>query len=115
MIVEHPSERAILVHLDVYAPEVREDPYEFQNWQCRQVLSLLVCKCSAATTHCALLIGSGKVEELRQLVLSEQADLVIFNHALTASQEQLRKCSRVPSTGQGRTDSRYICATCTNL
>src|SRR5699024_2154059 len=35
-----------------------------------------------------LLIGSGKVEELRQLVLSEQADLVIFNHALTASQER---------------------------
>ena len=29
------------------------------------------------------LIGSGKVEELRDLVHAEEADLVIFNHTLT--------------------------------
>lgn len=34
------------------------------------------------------LVGSGKVEELRDLVKSEAADLVIFNHTLTPSQER---------------------------
>lgn len=34
------------------------------------------------------LIGSGKVEELRDLVKAEQVDLVIFNHTLTPSQER---------------------------
>jgi GTP-binding protein HflX len=34
------------------------------------------------------LIGSGKVDELHQLVQSSQAELVIFNHTLTPSQER---------------------------
>ncbi|HZJ93086.1 MAG TPA: ribosome rescue GTPase HflX [Thiopseudomonas sp.] len=89
MIAENPSERAILVHLDGHAPEVREDPYEFQE---------LVVSAGAAIASfvsvsrhqptARFLIGSGKVEELRQLVIAEQADLVIFNHALTPSQER---------------------------
>ncbi|HZJ94189.1 MAG TPA: ribosome rescue GTPase HflX [Thiopseudomonas sp.] len=89
MIVEHPSERAILVHLDVYAPEVREDPYEFQELAVSAgavIASFVNVPLQQPTAR--FLIGSGKVEELRQLVLSEQADLVIFNHALTASQER---------------------------
>lgn len=89
LIAENPSERAILVHLDGHAPEVREDPYEFQE---------LVVSAGAAIASfvsvsrhqptARFLIGSGKVEELRQLVIAEQADLVIFNHALTPSQER---------------------------
>lgn len=89
MIVEHPGERAILVHLDVYAPEVREDPYEFQELavSAGAVIASFV-NVPLQQPSARFLIGSGKVEELRQLVLSEQADLVIFNHALTASQER---------------------------
>jgi len=89
LIVEHPSERAILVHLDVYAPEVREDPYEFQELavSAGAVIASFV-NVPLQQPSARFLIGSGKVEELRQLVLSEQADLVIFNHALTASQER---------------------------
>src|SRR5690606_38690017 len=34
------------------------------------------------------LVGSGKVEELRDLVVGDQIDLVIFNHVLTPSQER---------------------------
>src|SRR5690606_39820868 len=34
------------------------------------------------------LIGSGKVEELRDLVKEAEAELVIFNHSLTPSQER---------------------------
>ena len=34
------------------------------------------------------LVGSGKVEELRDLVKAEKSDIVIFNHVLTPSQER---------------------------
>ncbi len=89
MTVEHPGERAILVHLDGRAPEVREDPYEFQELAVSA--GAVIARFVSVARHqptARFLIGSGKVEELRQLVLVEQADLVIFNHALTPSQER---------------------------
>lgn len=83
------GERAILVHLDGQDPEVREDPQEFQE----------LALSAGAETACFVsvprqrptakyLIGSGKVAELRELVQSLQAELVIFNHVLTPSQER---------------------------
>jgi GTP-binding protein HflX len=83
------GERAILVHLDGQDPEAREDPQEFQE----------LALSAGAETACFVtvprqrptakyLIGSGKVSELRELVQSEQAELVIFNHVLTPSQER---------------------------
>ncbi len=83
------GERAILVHLDGQDPEAREDPQEFQE----------LAHSAGAETACFVtvprqrptakyLIGSGKVAELRELVQAEQADLVIFNHVLTPSQER---------------------------
>ncbi len=89
MIAENQSERAILVHLDGHAPEVREDPYEFQELvvSAGAVITSFV-SVSRHQPTARFLIGSGKVEELRQLVIAEQADLVIFNHALTPSQER---------------------------
>ena len=89
MTVEHPGERAILVHLDGRAPEVREDPYEFQELAVSA--GAVIARFVSVARHqptARFLIGSGKVEELRQLVLVDQADLVIFNHALTPSQER---------------------------
>ena len=89
LTVEHQGERAILVHLDGHAAEVREDPYEFQELavSAGAVIASFV-NVSRHQPTARFLIGSGKVEELRQLVLAEQADLVIFNHALTPSQER---------------------------
>ncbi len=89
MIAEHSGERAILVHLDGNAPELREDPHEFQELavSAGAVIASFV-QVSRHQPTARFLIGSGKVEELRQLVLSEGADLVIFNHALTPSQER---------------------------
>jgi GTPase len=83
------GERAILVHLEGQDPEAREDPQEFQE----------LALSAGAETACFVtvprqrptakyLIGSGKVAELRELVQSEQAELVIFNHVLTPSQER---------------------------
>lgn len=89
MIAEHTGERAILVHLDGHAPDVREDPYEFQELAVSA--GAVIASFVSVSRHqptARFLIGSGKVEELRQLVLVEEADLVIFNHALTPSQER---------------------------
>ncbi len=89
MITEHLGERAILVHLDGHAPDVREDPYEFQELAVSA--GAVIASFVSVSRHqptARFLIGSGKVEELRQLVMVEQADLVIFNHALTPSQER---------------------------
>ena len=89
MITEHSGERAILVHLDGHAPDVREDPYEFQELAVSA--GAVIASFVSVSRHqptARFLIGSGKVEELRQLVVAEQADLVIFNHALTPSQER---------------------------
>lgn len=83
------GERALLVHVDFSQQGDQEDPQE---------LEMLVD--SAGATRCALLravrqqpdkryfIGSGKVEELKLAVHREGADLVIFNHALSPSQER---------------------------
>lgn len=89
MIAEQRGERAILVHLDGHAPELREDPYEFQELAVSA--GAVIASFVSVSRHqptARFLIGSGKVEELRQLVMAEQADLVIFNHALTPSQER---------------------------
>jgi len=89
LTAENSGERAILVHLDGRAPELREDPYEFQELAISAgavIASFVQVSLNQPTAR--FLIGSGKVEELRQLVLSEAADLVIFNHALTPSQER---------------------------
>ncbi|CAM3866373.1 GTPase HflX [Pseudomonas reidholzensis] len=83
------GDRALLVHLEGQNPEAREDPQEFQELALSagaEIVSL-----STVTRHqpsAKYLIGSGKVEELRDLVKAEQVDLVIFNHTLTPSQER---------------------------
>lgn len=83
------GERAILVHLDGQDPEAREDPQEFQELALSagaETVSFVTVPRQRPTAK--FLIGSGKVAELRDLVQAAQADLVIFNHVLTPSQER---------------------------
>ncbi len=83
------GERALLVHLEGQNPEAREDPQEFQELALSagaDIVSLVTVARHQPTAK--YLIGSGKVEELRDLVSAEQVDLVIFNHTLTPSQER---------------------------
>ncbi len=83
------GERAILVHLDSQDPEAREDPQEFQELALSagaETVSFVTVPSSRLTAK--FLIGSGKVNELRDLVHSARADIVIFNHVLTPSQER---------------------------
>lgn len=83
------GERAVLVHLESMDEQSREDPHEFVE---------LVRSAGAEIAHFLtinryqpsprFLVGSGKVDELRDLVQSNEGDLVIFNHTLTPSQER---------------------------
>ncbi|QQE88192.1 ribosome rescue GTPase HflX [Azotobacter chroococcum] len=91
MFFERPGggERAILVHLEGQDPEAREDPQEFQELA-RSAGADVVAFVGVARHQpsAKYLIGTGKVEELHDLVRTEQAELVIFNHILTPSQER---------------------------
>lgn len=83
------GERAILVHLDGQNSEVREDPQEFQELALSagaEAVAFFSIPSNRLTAK--YLIGSGKVEELRDQAKATEADLVIFNHVLTPSQER---------------------------
>ena len=83
------GDRAILIHLEGQAPEAREDPDEFL--ELARSAGAEVAGFVSITRHqpsARFLIGSGKVEEIRQQVKAAEAELVIFNHTLTPSQER---------------------------
>ncbi|MEN8131347.1 MAG: ribosome rescue GTPase HflX [Pseudomonadota bacterium] len=98
------GERAVLVYIDFQAGPGRDDLKEF-----------LVLVASAGAERVALItgarkvpdpkyfLGRGKAEEIRQQALQSEADLLIFNHELTPSQErnleQLCKCRVVGRSG----------------
>ncbi|TLF47771.1 GTPase HflX [Halomonas urmiana] len=106
MFFERPDagEMAVLVHVDFQDEQEREDAGEF--------LELVR---SAGATPATLLtgsrkrpdsrtfVGSGKLEELREAKAVHQAELVIFNHALSPSQERNLerelKCRVIDRTG----------------
>ncbi|MEN2501615.1 ribosome rescue GTPase HflX [Stutzerimonas stutzeri] len=91
MFFERPGggERAILVHLDGQDPAAREDPQEFQELaRSAGAETVGFVNVSRHQPSAKFLIGSGKVEELHELVKEGEAELVIFNHTLTPSQER---------------------------
>lgn len=91
MFFERPGggERAILVHLDGQDPAAREDPQEFQELaRSAGAETVGFVNVSRHQPSAKFLIGSGKVEELHDLVKEGEAELVIFNQTLTPSQER---------------------------
>lgn len=91
MFFERPDsgERAVLVHLNLTSESEREDPREFEEL----VLSaggdpVAYVMGSRTAPHPRTFVGSGKLEEIRTELLHHDADLVMFNHALTPSQER---------------------------
>ncbi|QQD20587.1 GTPase HflX [Oceanospirillaceae bacterium ASx5O] len=86
---DHGGETAILVHIDFPEGANREDLSEFQEL----VISAGADPVGLVTTKRAkpdakTFIGKGKVEEIAALLRLHDAHLVIFNHALTPSQER---------------------------
>ncbi len=91
MFFERPGggERAILVHLDGQDPAAREDPQEFQELaRSAGAEAVGFVNVPRHQPSAKFLIGSGKVDELHDLVKDGEAELVIFNHTLTPSQER---------------------------
>src|SRR5690554_6775082 len=106
LFFERPGggERAILVHLEGHDPEAREDLQEFQELVgSAGADTAAVVRVSRHQPSAKFLIGSGKVEEIRDLVKAEDVELVIFNHSLTPSQERnlerLFQCRVLDRTG----------------
>ena len=83
------GEQAVLVHPELISDQDREDPREFKEL----VSSAGAIPVAFLTTpkqqpNPKYLIGTGKLEEIRQQVKAHDAELVIFNHALSPSQER---------------------------
>ncbi len=98
------GEQAILVHLDLNAESQREYITEFKEL----ALSAGATVCDIVTSHrktpdAKYFIGKGKAEEIAQKVEAEEIELVLFNHALSPSQERnleaLFQCRVLDRTG----------------
>ncbi len=91
MFFDRPEsgELAVLVHLNLSHGQDAEDPREFEEL----VLSaggdpVAFLTGSRVVPTAKFLISTGKLQELQQLVADNGAELVIFNHTLTPSQER---------------------------
>jgi GTP-binding protein HflX len=83
------GELAVLVHLNLSHGQDAEDPREFEEL----VLSaggdpVAFLTGSRVVPTAKFLISTGKLQELQQLVADNGAELAIFNHTLTPSQER---------------------------
>ena len=83
------GERAVLVHIEFSVHEDTEDLGEF-----RELVTSAGVEPVAEVTGTRkqpsprLFVGKGKLEEIRDAVAASEADIVLFNHALSPSQER---------------------------
>jgi len=91
LFFERPDfgERAVLVHLKLNSESEPEDPREFEEL----VLSaggdpVEFITGSRTAPHAKFFVGTGKLDEISSAIHSHEAELVIFNHNLTPSQER---------------------------
>ena len=83
------GERAILVHLEMGQEGEREDANELKELVYSAGADPLeTIGGSRATPHPKTYAGSGKVEEIKLAVEQHEAEIVIFNHALSPGQER---------------------------
>lgn len=106
MFFERPDagETAVLVHIDFQDEQEREDPGEFLELvRSAGAEPATLLQGSRRRPDSRTFIGSGKLEELRELLAIHHAELVIFNHALSPSQERnlerTLKCRVLDRTG----------------
>ena len=83
------GEFAVLVHIDFYAEKEREDVQEFKELVASAgVEALRVVTGSRDKPDPKYFVGKGKLEEVRFEVEHAEADVVLFNHALSPSQQR---------------------------
>jgi GTP-binding protein HflX len=98
------GEQAVLVHVDFADENSKEDLLELQLLvSSAGVNAIDVVTGSRQAPQARYFVGSGKAEEIANAVRSQQADVVIFNHSLSPSQERnleaLCQCRVLDRTG----------------
>jgi len=96
--------RAILVHLELSVRDAQESLDEFCDLAASvdvEVASIVTGR--RKTPDPKYYVGSGKAEEIRELVVAQEAELVLFNHQLSPTQERnleaLLQCRVVDRSG----------------
>ena len=91
MFFERPDggETAVLVHIDLEAEQDQEDPLEFEELaRSAGAVPVLFIKGSRKKPDAGHFVGSGKLDEIAAAVKEHKAELVLFNHSLSPSQER---------------------------
>ncbi|MCH2356077.1 MAG: GTPase HflX, partial [Pseudomonadales bacterium] len=91
MFFDRPEsgEVAILVHISIASESEREDPTEFEELALSAgAMPVAYITGSRKKPTPDYFIGVGKLEEIAAAVQAHQAELVLFNHALSPSQER---------------------------
>ncbi|HKK23500.1 MAG TPA: ribosome rescue GTPase HflX [Pseudohaliea sp.] len=106
MFFDRPAsgEVAVLVHMEMGREREAEDPREFEELVLSaggDPVAYLMGRRDAP--HPGTFVGSGKVEEIAEVVRAHDAQVVIFNHTLSPSQERnlerALKCRVLDRTG----------------
>ncbi|SJN58405.1 ribosome rescue GTPase HflX [Vibrio ruber] len=98
------GERAVLVHINFTQEGEWEDLSECEMLvSSAGVTTLQVITGSRQAPHPKYYVGEGKAQEIAQAVMQTEAEVVIFNHALSPAQErnleQLCQCRVIDRTG----------------
>jgi GTP-binding protein HflX len=98
------GEQAILVHVNFSDENNREDLAELELLvSSSRVNAASVLTTSRSAPHAKYFVGTGKAEEIAAAVRAYEANVVIFNHALSPSQERnlevICKCRVIDRTG----------------
>lgn len=91
MFFERPEsgEKAILVHIDFASPDANDNPRELEELALSAGADPVEWLTgSRSDPSPKFFLGKGKIEELADLVRLHQAEVVIFNHALSPAQER---------------------------
>jgi GTP-binding protein HflX len=105
-LFERPQggERAILVHLNLHTGFDEESLEEFKELTVSSGAEpVAVVTGSRTVPHPRYFVGTGKAEEIREAVLENEADVVLFDHDLSPVQERnleaLLECQVLDRTG----------------
>jgi GTP-binding protein HflX len=83
------GERALLVHLNINSESEPEDVGEFEELVRSAGGDIVdLVRGSRSSPHAKFFVGTGKLEEISEIVKRESAQLIIFNHNLSPSQER---------------------------
>lgn len=105
-MLERPDtgERALLVHLKARDPRLTADLSEFRELALSagaEVIDSIICNSDAPSSK--FLLGTGKVEEIKQLIAANNIQIALVNHNLSPAQErnleQEWQCRVIDRTG----------------